>query len=103
MANGPEWGGGQFLCLEIYMTFLYFCFSVKNVVGLGEGAGANILARFAVSILSQSMTVNKMMHSGTKIFQYCTCPAGRVTYNSHSSCKHILCSLKEYAIKNIRE
>ena len=26
---------------------------------------------------------------GTKIFQYCTCPAGRVTYNFHSFCKHM--------------
>ena len=25
---------------------------------------------------------------GTKIFQYCTCPAGLVTYNFHSNCKH---------------
>ena len=25
----------------------------------------------------------------TKIFKYCTCPAGRVTYNFHSSCKHM--------------
>ena len=24
----------------------------------------------------------------TKIFQYCTCPAGRATYNFHSPCKH---------------
>ena len=24
---------------------------------------------------------------GTKIFKYCTCPAGRVTYNFHLSCK----------------
>ena len=24
---------------------------------------------------------------GIKIIQYCTCPAGRVTYNFHSSCK----------------
>ena len=31
---------------------------------------------------------------GTKIFQYCTCPAGRVTYNFHSSCKNIHLSLK---------
>ena len=23
----------------------------------------------------------------TKIFQYCTCPAGRMTYNFHSTCK----------------
>ena len=40
---------------------------------------------------------------GSKIFQYCTCPAGRVTYNSHLSCKHIRRPLKKYAIKNIRE
>ena len=26
---------------------------------------------------------------GTNIFQYCTCPAGRVTYNFHSSCKYM--------------
>ena len=26
---------------------------------------------------------------GTKIFQYCTCPAGLVTYNFHLSCKHM--------------
>ena len=31
---------------------------------------------------------------GTKIFQYCTRPAGRVTYNFHSSCKHMHSSLK---------
>ena len=26
---------------------------------------------------------------GTKIFKYCTCPAVRVTYNFHLSCKHM--------------
>ena len=26
---------------------------------------------------------------GTKIFTYCTCPAGLVTYNFHSSCKRM--------------
>ena len=31
---------------------------------------------------------------GTKIFQYCTCPAGRVTYNFHLSCKHMHLSFK---------
>ena len=39
----------------------------------------------------------------TKIFQYCTCPAGGVTYNFHSFCKHMHLPLKVYAIKNIRE
>ena len=40
---------------------------------------------------------------GTKIFQHCTCPAGRVTYNFHSSSNTWTCLLKVYAIKNIRE
>ena len=31
---------------------------------------------------------------GTKIFQYCACPAGRVTYNFHLSCKHMNLSFK---------
>ena len=36
---------------------------------------------------------------GTDIFQYCTCPAGRVTYNFHSSCKHMHLSFKSIYIK----
>ena len=28
-------------------------------------------------------TVYWQAHAGDKIFQYCTCPAGRVTYNFH--------------------
>ena len=40
---------------------------------------------------------------GTKIFQYCTSPAGWVTFNFHSSCKKYAGALKVYAIKNIRE
>ena len=36
---------------------------------------------------------------GTKIFQYCTCPAGQVTYNIHSSCKHMHLSLKSICNK----
>ena len=31
---------------------------------------------------------------GTKIFQYCNCPAGQVTNNFHSSCKHMHLSFK---------
>ena len=39
---------------------------------------------------------------GTKIFQYCTCPAGRVTYNFYLSYKHMHLSIKKvYAINNI--
>ena len=36
---------------------------------------------------------------GTKIFQYCTCPAGRVTYNFHLSCKHLHLSFKSVCNK----
>ena len=38
-------------------------------------------------------------YQGTKIFQYCTCPAGRVTYNFHSSRKHIHLSFKSVCNK----
>ena len=38
---------------------------------------------------------------GTKIFQYCTCPAGRVTYNFHSSCKHMHLSFKSVCNKEL--
>ena len=42
---------------------------------------------------------------GTKVFQYCTCtcPAGGVTYNFNSPCKHMHLSFKSVSNKNIRE
>ena len=40
---------------------------------------------------------------GTKIFQYCTCPAGRKTYNFHSSCKHMHLSFKSVCNKEHKE
>ena len=36
---------------------------------------------------------------GTKIFQDCTCPAGRVAYNFHSSFKHMHLSFKSVCNK----
>ena len=36
---------------------------------------------------------------GTKIFQYCTCPAGSVAYNFHSPCKHMPVSFKSVCNK----
>ena len=36
---------------------------------------------------------------GTKLFKYCTCPAGWVAYNFHSSCKHMHMSLKSICNK----
>ena len=38
-------------------------------------------------------------HQGTKMFQYCTCPAGRVSYNFHLSCKHMHMSFKNICNK----
>ena len=35
----------------------------------------------------------------TKRFKCCTCPAGRLTYNFHSSCKHMHQSLKSVCNK----
>ena len=40
-----------------------------------------------------------IIRQGTNIFQYSTCPAGRVTYNFHSSCKHMHLSLKSICHK----
>ena len=37
--------------------------------------------------------------SGDKKIQYCTCPAGRVTYNFHLSCKHMHLSFKSVCNK----
>ena len=36
---------------------------------------------------------------GTKIFKYCTYPAGRVTYNFHMSCIHMHMSFKSVCNK----
>ena len=36
---------------------------------------------------------------GTKIFQYCTCPVRRMTYNFHLSCKHMHLSFKSVCNK----
>ena len=36
-------------------------------------------------VLYSNLRIGKkqIMHQGTQLFQYCTCPAGRVTYNFH--------------------
>ena len=39
---------------------------------------------------------------GTQIFKYCTCSAGRVTYNFHSSCEHMHLSFKSVCNKGHR-
>ena len=37
--------------------------------------------------------------TGDKLFQYCTCPAGLVTYSFHLSCKHMHLSFKSICNK----
>ena len=41
------------------------------------------------SLFSRTLKFNAQLLNvqATKIFQYCSCPAGRVTYNFHLSCK----------------
>ena len=46
--------------------------------------------------------VSGILFRGIKIFQYCTCPAGRVTYNFHSSCKHMYLSCKSVSNKGLK-
>ena len=41
--------------------------------------------------------------SGDKIFKYCTCPAGQLTYNFYSSCKHMHLSFKKVCGKEHKE
>ena len=68
----------------------------------------------ALAILAKNValliytTVNLRLPKGdkmqeTKTFHYCTCPAGRVTYNFTRPAITCTCPLKVYAIKNIRE
>ena len=42
---------------------------------------------------------HSVIKQGTKIIQYCTCPAGQVTYNFHWSCKHMHVSFKSICNK----
>ena len=53
----------------------------------------------ASTISSCNISIRENTFQGTKIFQYCTCPAGRVTYNFHSSCKHMHLSFKNVCNK----
>ena len=49
--------------------------------------------------VSEKKAFQQKQFQGTKIFQYCTCPAGRVTNNIHSSCKHMHLSFKSVCNK----
>ena len=46
-----------------------------------------------------SAYTSEIIKQGTRILQYCTCPAGRVTYNFHLSWKHMHVSFKSVCNK----
>ena len=52
------------------------------------------VAPFTVSSKSSNSSLKSGNMQGTKMFKYCTCPAGLVTYNFHSSCIHMHLSFK---------
>ena len=49
--------------------------------------------------LIKKVTCTVQSLQGTNIFQYCTSPARRGTYNIHSSCKHMYLSFKSVCNK----
>ena len=55
---------------------------------------------FIYTLCNELMFIHSMLVSqGTKIFKYCTCPAGLVTYNFHSYCNHRHLSFKSICNK----
>ena len=60
------------------------------------------LIKNLICIFFQMTILQIDMKQWTKIFQYCTCPAGQVTDNFHLSCKSMHLSFKVY-VKNISE
>ena len=62
---------------------------------------------YLLNILKCSFAIHKSVFvrmdiQGTKIFQYCTCPVGRVTSSFHSSCKHMHLSFKSVCNKEYK-
>ena len=100
---------------------LFSCFHVQKLVPIRAENSYHVLNFFlqtSINISDNSITIVQSCNvitiaivifgcnshpylyiQGTKIFQYCTCPAGRVTYNFHSSCKHVHLSFKSVCNK----
>ena len=63
-----------------------------------------LVCDFVVHMKQTQFSINEAhilskSHHGTKIFEYCTYPAGRVTYNFHSSCRHMYLFFKSVCNK----
>ena len=92
---------------------------VDSLTQDGGAAGSNLTGRHCVVSLSKNINPSLVLvhprktrpfiterllmghkeSNQTNMFQYCTCPAGRVTYNFHSSCKHMHLSFKSVCNK----
>ena len=69
-------------------TFFFIQYWKKDRWGAFEtDEGGPFYSALAAKDFNISITMDK-------IFQYCTCPAGQMTYNFHSSCKHTHMSFK---------
>ena len=60
-----------------------------------------LISKIQVSLVNSLHMSNfcRLQIQGTKIFKYCTCSSGRVTYNFHSFCKHMHLSFKSVCNK----
>ena len=67
--------------------------------GSSETQVSSFLTSHSGSVLLVLTSPRKQMQ-GTKIFQYCTCPVGRVTYNLHSSYKYNVMHLSFKSVCN---
>ena len=87
---------GVFTSLEIekkhFETILSFIIFLDLKITTGPFPGLQIFKNLFSRLISQP-------NKGTKISKYCNCPAGRVTYNFHSSCKHMHLSFKSVCNK----
>ena len=75
---------------SVFLICFYFSLSIFLICLLFI-----LLLLWSVLVLSSVTEISrKCSIQGTKIFQYCTRPAGRVINNFHSSCKHMYLPFK---------
>ena len=72
---------------------------LKPKVSQGTSQTFYLFACWEISMPFCDLFSKQDIHQGTKKYQYCTCPAGRETYNFHLSCKHMYLSFKSVCNK----
>ena len=65
-----------------------------------EGNVPNVIIAVSILHINPFMPI-EISHSREQKIQYCTCPAGQLTYNFHSSCKHMHLSFKRMYGRNM--